>query len=431
MSAIAISTLIISILTFGGAIICLIANLKIKRLELYPIVCVVGAVCILLINYRDFSKIAGVLFENTSINPLKILAFFISMTLLSLILDNLNFFNYLATKCIKFAKNSQYKLFLIFYFVVAVLTIFTSNDIVILAFIPFICYFCKSSNINPIPYVFATFVAANTWSMMLIFGNPTNVYISAFAGISFIEYFLHMALPTVVGGIVSFGIMLVMFRRFLKVKVPEITETSVEINKPLVILNVSVLVCCIVLLAISSYIGAEMWIIALCVAVINLALNLFIALWRKHNTAYIINAFKRTPWVFVPFLISMFLIVTSLDVNGITTAIGKVFAGSNSVFTYGFSSFALSNVMNNIPMTTLLAYILKSGTFSLSCAYAVIIGSNLGALLTPVGALAGIMFLKILKEKEIKFSYISFIKYGLIISIVTLVASLGVLCLMF
>lgn len=58
---------------------------------------------------------------------------------------------------------------------VAILTIFTSNDIVILTFTPFICYFSKNAKINPIPYLVAEF-AATTYSMMLIIGNPTNIY---------------------------------------------------------------------------------------------------------------------------------------------------------------------------------------------------------------------------------------------------------------
>ena len=72
---------------------------------------------------------------------------------------------------------------------VAILTIFTSNDIVILTFTPFICYFSKNAKINPIPYLVAEFAAANTYSMMLIIGNPTNIYLATSASIDFISYF--------------------------------------------------------------------------------------------------------------------------------------------------------------------------------------------------------------------------------------------------
>ena len=61
--------------------------------------------------------------------------------------------------------------------------------------------------------------------------------------------------------------------------------------------------------------------------------------------------------------------------------------------------------------------------------YASIIGSNIGAFLTPIGALAGIMFSSLLNKYEIKFSFITFIKYGAIIAIPTITVGLGALLL--
>jgi arsenical pump membrane protein len=52
------------------------------------------------------------------------------------------------------------------------------------------------------------------------------------------------------------------------------------------------------------------------------------------------------------------------------------------------------------------------------------VGSNLGAFLTPVGALAGIMFTDLVRKQNIEFSFKTFIKYGSIISIPTLIVSL-------
>ena len=141
MDAIAIITIIVAILTAGGVVFSALFNVKIKNLSLYWMISLLGAVILVFVNIRDIGKILGTLVENSSINPIKILVFFLCMTILSIVLDNLNFFNYVATKCTKLAKNSQFKLFLIFYCLVSLLTIFTSNDIVILAFVPFICYF--------------------------------------------------------------------------------------------------------------------------------------------------------------------------------------------------------------------------------------------------------------------------------------------------
>ena len=63
--------------------------------------------------------------------------------------------------------------------------------------------------------------------------------------------------------------------------------------------------------------------------------------------------------------------------------------------------------------------------------YSAIIGSNLGAFFTPVGALAGIMWLSILSKNGVKFSFKNFIMDGSIISIPTLFVTLSVLHLEF
>jgi arsenical pump membrane protein len=55
------------------------------------------------------------------------------------------------------------------------------------------------------------------------------------------------------------------------------------------------------------------------------------------------------------------------------------------------------------------------------------IGSNLGANITPIGALAGIMWMSILRDKEVKLSFKEFVTYGLLVTPVTLLACLGIL----
>ena len=49
--------------------------------------------------------------------------------------------------------------------------------------------------------------------------------------------------------------------------------------------------------------------------------------------------------------------------------------------------------------------------------YASIIGSNIGAFSTPIGALAGIMFTDLVNEYNIKYNFIDFVKYGVMIAI--------------
>ena len=61
---------------------------------------------------------------------------------------------------------------------------------------------------------------------------------------------------------------------------------------------------------------------------------------------------------------------------------------------------------------------------SILAVYATVIGSNLGACLTPIGALAGIMWSSILKDHNLKFGYLDFLKIGVMITIPALVSAL-------
>ena len=56
-------------------------------------------------------------------------------------------------------------------------------------------------------------------------------------------------------------------------------------------------------------------------------------------------------------------------------------------------------------------------------------GSNIGAFLTPTGALAGIMFTNLVNEHDTKYSFLDFIKYGALISLPIISVSLLMLTL--
>jgi arsenical pump membrane protein len=56
--------------------------------------------------------------------------------------------------------------------------------------------------------------------------------------------------------------------------------------------------------------------------------------------------------------------------------------------------------------------------------YSTIIASNIGAYFTPIGALAGIMWMGILNKTGIKFGFKEFLKYGVIIAPIIICVSL-------
>ncbi len=395
-------------------------------IDTYWIITLVGAAILLACGKADISTVGKALISDTAINPIKILVLFICMTVLSIFLDELGFFSYLASVALKKAKSGQMRLFLYLYITVSILTVFTSNDVIILSFTPFICYFAKNANINPIPYLAAEFVAANTWSMALIIGNPTNIYLATACGVGFVEYLKISIIPTLLSGIVAFFALLLLFRKKLTAPIEGEAEAVVIKDKLSLWVGIVHLAVCTILLAIGSYINLEMWLVSLCAVGSLFIFSMVIAIVRRQKPLALLGCIKRAPYQLIPFVLSMFVLIVVLNEQGVTAAIGKLFGESLPILKYGASSFLASNFINNIPMSVLFSSIIQStnGAAGLPAIFATIIGSNLGALFTPIGALAGIMWSNILTKHDVKFSYLSFLKIGVTVAIPTLITAL-------
>ena len=424
-----IATIIISAITFIGVTLSILffPRIKLGRFQIptYWMIALLGAIVLLATNLAPIKEVFTELTNNSQVNPLKIIILFFSMTVLSIFLDEVGFFKYLAHLATKKAKNNQFILFTVFFALTAALTVFTSNDIVILTFTPFICMFCKNTKINPVPYLVAEFAAANTWSLMLLIGNPTNIYLATSAQIGFFDYFKVMAMPTLCAGIVEYGLLLLLFHRKLKEPL-QIVDEEVQIeSKSSLIIGLVHLVVCLIFLVVSNYINVEMWLVSLICASSLLIIITVMNLIRKKYWNYLTGSLKKLPYPLIPFFLSMFVIVVALNHQGIAANIRELLGNSYNIFTYGASSFVVSNLINNIPMSILFSNICPNN----ASVFAAIVGSNIGAILTPTGALAGIMFINLVNEHGAKYTFVEFIKNGVIVSIPVILTALGILAL--
>ncbi len=397
-----------------------------KEFEIYWIIPLIGALILIILQKVAFSDLLNSFLSNSATNPIKVLILFFAMSMLSVYLDETGFFEYLATVTVKKAKSSQKRLFVIFYFTVSLLTVFTSNDIVILTFTPFICKFCKHAKIEATPYIVSEFVGANTWSMLFVIGNPTNIYLSSAQGIGFLEYFKIMLIPTFFAGFAGFGLLYLLFRYKLKKPLETDCQSLKLQNKTLSIIGLVHLALCTIFLAISSYVSIEMWVVSLIFATSLFLCVLVVRICNKQRPTILFETLKRLPYKLIPTVLGMFVIVLALNQSGITKSFSELLGDDFVIVKYGTLSTLLSNVLNNIPMSVFFSFVTNSlsGVAMQKAVYSTVIGSNLGALLTPVGALAGIMFTSVLKRHGQKFGFVEFIKYGSLVTVVSLVFAL-------
>ena len=402
-----------------------------KKISIFWLAPLCGAIALTVSGLISPAEIGEGLTGAGDVNPIKILLLFFSMTMMSVYLDEIGFFRLLAHKVLGRAKGSQTTLFFLLYGLVSVLTVFTSNDIIVLTFTPFICHFAKSARIDPLPYLVSEFVAANTWSMALIIGNPTNIYLMTGTGVSFLSYTAKMILPTAMAGLVSLGVLYLVFRKKLTAPLDPEQSPTPTVDLPTEIIGLVHLGGCIVLLSVSSFINLPMWLIT-CLFFLSLVVfTMAISFFRRRSIFLIARCIIRAPWDLAPFVISMFILVLALDKYGITGALGGFLSQPDTVggtvASFGISSFFAANVVNNIPMSVLYSSVvgsMEAGALTTAALFSTVIGSNLGAFFTPTGALAGIMWTGQLHDHGVSFSFVRFVKYGATVAVPAMAAAL-------
>ena len=88
-------------------------TIKVKNITIssYWPISLIGALLLLLTNSIPIELIVDAFTANNSMNPIKILVLFISMTILSIFLDEVGFFRYVANKAINKIKPKTINIF--------------------------------------------------------------------------------------------------------------------------------------------------------------------------------------------------------------------------------------------------------------------------------------------------------------------------------
>ena len=247
-------------------------------------------------------------------------------------------------------------------------------------------------------------------------------------------YTARMILATALAGLVSLGVLYLLFRKKLKAPLNPEDSPTPRVDMPTEVIGLVHLGGCIVLLSVSSFINLPMWLIT-CLFFLSLVVfTMAISFFRRRSIFLIARCIIRAPWDLAPFVISMFILVLALDKYGITAVLGNFLSApatvGGTVVSFGVSSFLAANVVNNIPMSVLYSSVItviggmEAGPFTTAALYAAVIGSNLGAFFTPTGALAGIMWTGQLHDHGVPFSFARFVKYGATVAIPAMAAAL-------
>ncbi len=385
---------------------------------------VIGAVAALLIgvvSLEDVWTVTGIVWDAT-------LAF-IGIILLSLVLDEIGFFEWAALKMARLSKGNGNLMFVYILLLGALVAAFFANDGAALILTPILLAKMKHLKMDPIA-VFAFLMAGgfigDSASNPLVISNLTNIVTAGYFDIGFWEYAKNMFLPNLISIVASILVLWLFFRKDIPryINVEELASPeSVIKNKTMFNLSWYFLALLMLGYFIGDYYHLPVSLFALGGALIFLAIATYFKATKP------IMTIKTAPWQVVWFSIGLYVVVYGLKNAGLTSYLAVLIDAMSgvshevAVIGTGFLAAVLSSVMNNMP-TIMIMDIAIEQTGHTALAYANILGSNLGPKMTPIGSLATLLWLHVLARKGVEITWMQYMKVGLIITPPVLLSAL-------
>ncbi|MGB4076793.1 MAG: SLC13 family permease [Minisyncoccia bacterium] len=424
-------------------ILCAVYEFRIGKVSIgFGTASLVSLVLLFVFGIFDIEEIQRGLIGNEHFSPWKIIVIFMTVAYVSVSTDATGIFSYLAAHLVRTVQGNGLALFSLLYVFAFCLSVFTSNDIVILTLTPIILYLGHFARLNVLPYLFAEFFAANSVDLFFT-GNPTDLVVADALNLGFWEYTSVMWLPAFVAVVTGYGVLRWYFHKDIHKKFSAKLVSPVLIARPgQAWLHLALLLSLFLTLSVSGFLGVELWVITLTYAVLFLVLDGSMSLpssdgERKRlskTTNEIGISLGHMPWSVLPFIVFFFVLVEMLSRVGVVDMVAAFLASLSSspaaaIVVMGTSGLVLANIVNNQPMIVFLSSVLVSPAYALdpeiinASGYALAIAGNLGANISLLGALAGLMWRNILASKDIKVSYMQFLRVGLILTPLISIAS--------
>jgi arsenical pump membrane protein len=364
----------------------------------------------------------------------------IATMVMAISLESFGFFRWMATQLLKRAKGSGIRLFWITNLLCFFMTVFFNNDGSILITTPILLLLLKHLGLKKhqmIPYLLSGALIATASSTPIGVSNIVNLIALKIIGMDLYLQTLMIFVPSMLGlGFLTLLLFAVFYKDLPKKLSPASSELVFGLVKshPLqskpnpdferkqnkLMIRVLLFVFIVRMgLFIASFMGISVSLVAVIGSICLLS-------WRWYYlklSPY--DVLKKTPWYIFIFAFNMYVIIYGLHNLGLTeflvSILEPVVSGSllHASLIMGTLLSILSNLFNNHPalmIGTLTLTEMNLDPVMLRTIYlANIIGSDIGSLILPIGTLATLIWMHILKREHVKISWKKYTQVTLLV----------------
>ena len=346
---------------------------------------------------------------------------FIGIIILSMVLDEIGFFEWCAIKMAKLSNGNGHLMFVYALILGSFVSALFANDGAALILTPILLAKMRILKLNLktiVAFLLAGGFISDSASLPFVFSNLTNIVTANYFNIGFAQYFFDMVIPFIVSVTVSIIFLWLILRK----DIPKDIDISLLKEPKSVIKNMNLFYFSWIFLGVllAGYFVGDAYNLPISIFALGGA-TVFLIIATLSKAVKPKDIIKTAPWQVVWFSIGLYIVVYGLKNAGLTDYLTIVLKDLSlrgdtiAVLGTGFIAAFLSAIMNNMP-TIMIMDIALHDIGNQAMIYANIVGCNLGPKMTPFGSLATLLWLHVLSQKGVKIGFWQYSKFGLIVT---------------